>query len=239
MPKKKKKQNPQERRAREKQRRIEAARKNVPAAAPNEDAARERQRRIETAEGNIPIEKPERDAAGKDAAGTQEKKERPEGAGKNRVPKARKPKPAPTRVDNPRYKSLQFRDGQPAGGDCTRYDVSFPARMDIQALFDAIRKERRDEHGTVYISLNLAEAGAGNHQLSYDYAGGMFTRREKPSKDKKAPLLAELLDRPVTKIRACGGWGLMDYYVNIRPADGPDGDAGTRPYDPSEIIPDA
>lgn len=143
----------------------------------------------------------------------------------------------PARIDNPRYKSLQFENGQPAGGDCTRYDVSFPARMDIQALFDAIRKERRDEHGTVYISLNLAEAGTGNHQLSYDYAGGMFTRREKPSKDKKAPLLAELLDKPVTKIRACGGWGLMDYYVNIRPADAPEGNAGTCPYDPSEIIP--
>lgn len=215
MSRKKKKQSPQERRAQEKQRRIEAA-------------GKQRQPKPEKPPARVPGPAP---AAG----GRPEPETRPHA----RMPKAPRRKPVPARVDNPRYKSLQFGDGQPAGGDCTRYELSFPARMDIQALFDVIRKERRDEHGTVYISLNLADSGAGNHQLSYDYAGGMFTRREKPSKDKAAPLLADLLGRPVTKIRACGGWGVMDYYVNIRPADSPDEDADARPYDPSEIIRDA
>lgn len=230
MPKKKKKQTPAERRAQEKQRRIESSKRAVPAEKTSGAAAQEKQQPAGTP---VPAVKPPLDE-GKAAAAAPEKKTRAAG-----TTKAQRPKPAPARVENPRYKSLRFENGQPAGGDCTRYDVGFPARMDIQALFDAIRKERRDEHGTVYISLNLAEAGTGNYQLSYDYAGGMFTRREKPSKDKKAPLLAELLDRSVTKIRACGGWGLMDYYVNILPADGPAGDdgAGARPYDPSEIIP--
>lgn len=223
MPKKKKKQTPAERRAQERQRRIESVTRNIPVEKPYRDEGQERQRLIEAVKKNILVEKPLRDA------GAPEKKER---AGRPQ----KSPRPAPARVENPRYRSLQFGDGQPTGGDCTRYGVGFPARMDIQALFDAIRKERRDEHGTVYISLNLAEAGTSNYQLSYDYAGGMFTRREKPSKDKAAPLLADLLDRPVQKIQACGGWGLMDYYVNIRPADAPDENAGARPYDPSEII---
>lgn len=193
---KKKKQTPQERRAQEKQRRIEAAGK------PKEERR------------TLP---PKKKKAPKPAAAPAESaapaNDPPEPAAQDAP--MRSPAPALKRHAATKFRTLEFGEGEYAGADCSRYDIRYPARMDIQALFNAIRKERKDEHGTVYISTNLAEAGPANYQLSYEYAGGMFTRRETPSRDRRAPLLADLLDKPIRKLRACGGWGTMDYFVNI------------------------
>lgn len=125
------------------------------------------------------------------------------------------PGPALRRPASSRYQKLDFEDTGEAGADCKNYAVGFPPRFCLPDLFNAIRTERRDDSGTVFVSTNLAEAGPGNYKLSYDYAGGLFTRREDVSKNKKAPALADLLDRPILRARASGGWGRMDYFVNI------------------------
>ncbi len=152
-------------------------------------------------------------------------------------------KPAPDPVEASRHRPVSDKSGEPAGGqpfmrspggknaapvamslvpegdagrDCWHYGVQLPRRADLKTLFDGIRSTRpRDEHGTVYIRTDVLLPGTGNAHLSYEYKAGVFTRVESPSKDKKAPLLADLLGLPITKAKACGGWGAMDYFVCV------------------------
>lgn len=122
--------------------------------------------------------------------------------------------------------TLKFTDAGDAGGSCRRYQVQYPARMDIQGLFNAIRAKSLNDSGLVYISTNLAEAGPENYQLSYEYADQLFTRLEDVSRNKKSPALADLLGHPIMKLQAAGGYGRMDYFVNIcMPNDPPEGGA--------------
>lgn len=101
-----------------------------------------------------------------------------------------------------------------AGGDCWEYQVTLPRNADLSVLFNGIRSTRpREESGTVYIRTDIMDATAGNAQLIYDYTFGMFMRRVEGS--KKDLLLANLLDQPIMQIRAKGGWGQMNYFVNL------------------------
>lgn len=101
-----------------------------------------------------------------------------------------------------------------AGDDCWHYQVTLPRNADLSALFNGIRSTRpREESGTIYIRTDIMNATSGNAQLIYDYTFGMFMRRVKDS--QKELLLANLLDQPIVQARASGGWGRMDYFINI------------------------
>lgn len=218
MTRRKNKLSPAQRREQEKLRRMEAPAEKARKKAET-DAA------IEAAKARAASEPaPE---TGAPAAPVPEAVEAPVGESPEPAPaeKYSVPGPALRRSAASRYQKLDFEDAGDAGADCRNYAVKFPPRFCLPDLFNAIRTERRDDSGTVFVSTNLAEAGPGNYGLSYEYAGGLFTRRENVSKNKKAPALADLLDRPVLKIRASGGWGRMDYFVNIAgPGNGAAGD---------------
>lgn len=134
------------------------------------------------------------------------------------------------------HTKLDFEFVADAGDQCSNYLIHYPGGMDVKALFDAIRKERPTEHGTVSITYGQLPAKTA---LTYEYSEGMFTRVEKPGKNRKNfPVLSEILDRPVHKLTARGDWGRMDYFANIGDGAGlglyPD-PAEIRPYDQSEI----
>lgn len=132
------------------------------------------------------------------------------------------------------YTKLNFEFISDAGDQCSRYLIHYPGSMDVKTLFDAIRKERPTDHGTVSITYGQLPAKTA---MTYDYSEGMFTRVEKPHRnDKNFPVLSEILDMPVRKLTACGDWGRMDYFANI--GDGPEfypDPAEIRPYDQNEI----
>lgn len=193
---------------------------------PAERREQERQRRI-----NAPEEHEKRKAAIDEARAkaAQEKAAKPgpviETVPDQAVTTPDAPPAAPCANSYAAHGTLKFTDAGDAGGSCRRYQVQYPARMDIQGLFNAIRAKGRDENGLVYISTNLADAGPENYQLSYEYADNLFTRREDVSRNKKSPALADLLGHPITRLQALGGYGRMDYFVNVYALDDmPDGD---------------
>lgn len=131
---------------------------------------------------------------------------------------------------------LDFEFISDAGDQCSNYLVHYPGGMNVKALFDAIRKERPTEHGTVSITYGQLPAKTA---MTYDYSEGMFTRVEKPRRnDKNFPVLSEILDKPIRKLTAHGDWGRMDYFANIGDGAGlglyPD-PAEIQPYDQNEI----
>lgn len=215
MAKNKNKQTPAQRREQEKLRRMAAPAEKARKKAEADAAAEAARARAALSPAPAPMEDGARDMpAVQEAPALPETPEKP-------APEPAPPEEAPVmapaarRPAASRYAKLDFEDAGDAGADCRNYVVHVPPRFCLPDLFDAIRKERRDDTGTVFVSTNLAEAGPGNYKLSYDYAGGLFTRREDVSKNKKAPALADLLDRPILRARASGGWGRMDYFVNI------------------------
>lgn len=141
----------------------------------------------------------------------------PDGAPYMRQPAGRASSPVSMRLENARD----------AGGDCWHFDVKLPRLADLRTLFDGIRSTRpREETGTVYVRTDVLGADAGNAQLSYAYKQGMFARA---GGSNKALALADLLGLPITRIRATGGWGRMDYFVNVAGENAdPDAFAGTE-----------
>lgn len=225
MSRKKKRPSAAQRKQEEIQRRIKAAEEK--AAKPAKKAATEKPEK--PAKAATP-EKP----AVPDVKEKPAKAEAPE----RTVKPARTARPGMERGRAPVSSVLKMaRVGDSGYDQCCNYDVTSTVRLDIKALFDAIRRERPGETGTVYITTNLAESSSDNYNLSYDYAAGLFTRRE-PLSGKKAAknpaLMADILDRPIKKIRAHGGWGQMSWYVNLAPDYGAENMDGTKGVDKNE-----
>lgn len=133
----------------------------------------------------------------------------------------RKEKPSRHRHEQmPKPRTITMTDAGDAGMDCRRYDCRIPERSTLESVMRAIRNDRpRGETGTIYISTDIMPAHGGHSAMSYEIRDGVFTRREKVQGQKKhpAPLLCDMLDRRVKALRASGGWGRMDWFIDLVP----------------------
>ena len=104
---------------------------------------------------------------------------------------------------------------EPIEGSPDEYEGALPPLACLDVLFGAIRDRQDNCSGSVYIRLDEEDPDSEGPHMSYAYADGIFSRTDKINRKKDPPALADILDVPIRKIRASGGPGRMDYFVNV------------------------
>lgn len=110
------------------------------------------------------------------------------------------------------------------------YIVDLDSKLTLQGLINAIENERLcDHHGRLYISTGNIKASVEKHDICAEYEDGVYHLTE-----------PDLMDRTVIMVSAHGGFGLMDYFINLEdPEDKPrcenypdaiDGDIYLNPF---------
>lgn len=100
-----------------------------------------------------------------------------------------------------------FHQTAETGGDCTApYEITFTKPYTVREFIEAIFHDRKNEYGVIDLKVR------GNTKFIYRYEYGKL---EKDIEDEK------LLDTIILKATAAGGWGLMNYDIQLKISDTP------------------